>query len=143
MLRLRHDPGPSASAKSGDLPFGAKLSTVSRYLLGILHVLKQDRIRCGQISERRSARRDFATVLDPFAGSGTILVMPDLNRMAHRIVKEATEPREKPSQAQVNGRRGGQEGGRARAERLTPERHSEIARRAAHSRWSKQDRRSG
>ena len=33
------------------------------------------------------------------------------------------------------GRRGGLKGGRARADKLTPERRSEIARKAAASRW--------
>lgn len=61
--------------------------------------------------------------------------MADLNRLAHRLVKEATEPQEKLSQAQVNGRKGGLNGGKARAEKLTPEKRSEIARRAAAARW--------
>lgn len=37
------------------------------------------------------------------------------------------------------GRRGGSKGGRLRAERLSPERRSEIARRAAAARWAIQD----
>jgi hypothetical protein len=61
--------------------------------------------------------------------------MADLNRLAHRLVKDATEPREKPSQAQVNGRKGGLSGGKARAEKLSPEKRSEIARKAAVARW--------
>ncbi len=35
------------------------------------------------------------------------------------------------------GRKGGLKGGKARAERLTPEQRSEIAKKAAKSRWSK------
>lgn len=35
------------------------------------------------------------------------------------------------------GRRGGKKGGRARAEKLTPEERSEIARKAAKARWEK------
>jgi len=62
--------------------------------------------------------------------------MADLNRLAHRLVKEATEPREKPSRAQVNGRKGGLNGGKARAAKLSPEQRSEIARRAAAARWA-------
>jgi hypothetical protein len=61
--------------------------------------------------------------------------MADLNRMAHRLVKEATDPKEAPSAAQVNGHNGGVKGGRARAEKLTPEKRSEIARKAAQARW--------
>jgi general stress protein YciG len=55
--------------------------------------------------------------------------------MAHRLVKEATEEREEPSRAQVNGRKGGLAGGKARAEKLSPEKRSEIARKAAQARW--------
>jgi hypothetical protein len=62
--------------------------------------------------------------------------MADLNRMAHRLVREATEQREKLSQAQVNGRKGGLNGGKARADKLSPEKRSEIARKAAKARWS-------
>jgi hypothetical protein len=61
--------------------------------------------------------------------------MADLNQMAYRVVQHATEPREKPSQAQLNGHRGGLKGGKARAEKLSPERRSEIARKAAEARW--------
>jgi hypothetical protein len=34
------------------------------------------------------------------------------------------------------GRKGGLKGGRARAEKLTPEQRSESAKRAAHARWA-------
>jgi hypothetical protein len=37
------------------------------------------------------------------------------------------------------GRRGGLKGGRARAEKLTPEERSEIARRAAQARYAKRE----
>lgn len=36
------------------------------------------------------------------------------------------------------GRRGGKKGGKARADKLTPEERSEIARKAAEARWEKQ-----
>jgi hypothetical protein len=61
--------------------------------------------------------------------------MADLNRMAHRIVQESTEPRKPETRAQQNGRNGGLKGGRARAEKLSPEKRSEIARNAAKARW--------
>lgn len=70
--------------------------------------------------------------------SDTIQAMADLNQMAHRVVKHATEPQEEPSAAQVSGRKGGQKGGKARAHKLSPEERSEIARNAAHARWHKQ-----
>lgn len=38
------------------------------------------------------------------------------------------------------GRRGGLKGGRARAEKLTPEERKEIARKAARARWDKRRR---
>lgn len=62
--------------------------------------------------------------------------MADLNRLAHRLVKEATGERDEPSQAQINGHNGGLKGGKARAKKLSPEQRSEIARKAAKARWS-------
>ena len=38
------------------------------------------------------------------------------------------------------GHKGGLKGGKARAEKLTPEQRSEIAKKAANARWQKQDR---
>ena len=68
----------------------------------------------------------------------------DLNRLAARIVRDATDPEAReparPSKdpAAVDlGRRGGLKGGKARAQRMTPEERSESARRAARARWSK------
>ena len=61
--------------------------------------------------------------------------MADLNQMAYRIVRHATQEPEEPTPAQVSGRKGGLKGGKSRAEKLTPERRSEIARKAAKARW--------
>lgn len=47
---------------------------------------------------------------------------------------------EKNKAAQELGRLGGKKGGKARAEKLTPERRSEIARKAARARWDKKRR---
>lgn len=64
--------------------------------------------------------------------------MADLNRLASRIVKQATEPQDsQESEAQQNGRVGGRKGGKARAAKLSPEKRSEIARKAAQARWAK------
>lgn len=63
--------------------------------------------------------------------------MADLNRMAFQVVQHATEPREKPSAAHESGRRGGVKGGKARAEKLSAEERSEIARKAAAARWQR------
>jgi len=69
----------------------------------------------------------------------------DLNRLAASIVADATadeaeqeqDPYEGKDPAAVElGRKGGLKGGRARAEKLTPEQRSEIARKAARARWS-------
>jgi hypothetical protein len=70
--------------------------------------------------------------------------MADLNRMAHRIVQQATEAEseEPATSTSVNGRSGGLKGGKARAQKLSPEQRSEIARKAAEARWSKPQQRS-
>jgi len=63
----------------------------------------------------------------------------DLNRLAARIVSESTDPEahtsDKDPVAVERGRKGGQKGGKARAERMTAEQRSESARRAARARW--------
>ncbi len=48
-----------------------------------------------------------------------------------------TEPDTRNPAAVEMGRLGGQKGGRARADRLTPEQRREIAQKAAQKRWSK------
>ena len=89
------------------------------------------------------------------------LVMPDRlsredeNQTASRILRAATaedpeettetileelERRFAPQElrrlaAKILGKKGGKNGGRARAEKLSPERRSEIARKAAKARW--------
>jgi len=67
-----------------------------------------------------------------------------MNQLAKRIVDEATgeepitpPPKEKNKAAQELGRLGGKKGGKARAESLTPEQRSEIAKKAAKARWKK------
>lgn len=67
----------------------------------------------------------------------------DLNQMAAAIVESATsdEPRGDPDEgknpaAVALGRLGGQKGGKARAAKLTPEQRSEIAKKAAQTRWN-------
>lgn len=68
----------------------------------------------------------------------------DLNEMAAAIVDRATSDKPAPDPdegknpaAVALGRLGGKKGGKARAERLTPEERSEIARRAAQARWDR------
>jgi len=68
----------------------------------------------------------------------------DFSVTAFRVVQEATgesEPKiEKPIRvfdAKALGRLGGLKGGKARAERLTPEKRVEIVRKAAQARWTK------
>jgi hypothetical protein len=64
----------------------------------------------------------------------------DLNRLAAKIVRESTDPDArndgKDPSAVERGRRGGQKGGRVRAERMTAEERSAAARRAARARWN-------
>ena len=66
----------------------------------------------------------------------------DPNELAKRLVDEATgevekyDPHEGKDPAAVElGRRGGLKGGKARAEKMTPEERSEAARKAARVRW--------
>jgi hypothetical protein len=61
--------------------------------------------------------------------------MADLNQMLYRVVQHATEPPEEPSPAQVSGRKGGLKDGKTRAGKLSPEKRSEIAKKAARARW--------
>lgn len=65
----------------------------------------------------------------------------DPNQLAAEVVRLSTEePRETASVraylASI-GRKGGLKGGKARANRLSNEKRSEIARKAAKARWSK------
>ena len=66
----------------------------------------------------------------------------DLNQLAKRIVDEATgeaektpAPPKKNAAAVALGKLGGKKGGAARAAKLTPEQRSEIAKKAATTRW--------
>ncbi len=75
---------------------------------------------------------------------------PDVNETAFRVVQQATaededeqksaepEPPEKNPAAVALGRLGGKKGGKARAEKLSKKRRSEIARKAARSRWKRE-----
>ena len=62
----------------------------------------------------------------------------DPNQLAHQIVAESVGDAEKtPAPERTPGRRaGGLKGGRARADKLTPEERSVIARKAAAARWA-------
>ena len=68
----------------------------------------------------------------------------DFTQVAFDVFKKATgecEPEEsideKKKAAQESGRRGGLKGGKSRAEKLTAEQRSEIAKKAADARWTK------
>jgi len=68
----------------------------------------------------------------------------DVNELARQVVDEATgeapkyDPDEGKNPAAVElGRRGGLKGGKARAEKLTPDQRSEAARKASAARWAK------
>lgn len=61
----------------------------------------------------------------------------DINQMAAEILRAATEEPGKNPAAVALGRRGGKKGGKARAERLTPQQRAEIAQKAAAARWAK------
>lgn len=63
----------------------------------------------------------------------------DINAMAAAIVAEATDESEPkpPSPRALTGRLGGLKGGKARAKKLSAERRTEIAKRAAQARWQR------
>jgi hypothetical protein len=69
----------------------------------------------------------------------------DLNVLASQIVQAATEGEpEIPTKEDTRnpnavalGRLGGKKGGKARAEKLSPEKRKEIAQKAAEARWEK------
>jgi len=68
----------------------------------------------------------------------------DVNELARQLVDEATgaAPKYDPDAgkdpaAVALGRKGGLKGGKARAEKMTPEQRSEAARKAAAARWSR------
>lgn len=71
----------------------------------------------------------------------------DTNRLAKSIVDLLTGEKEEPNpdegknpHAVALGRMGGLKGGKARAEKLTKEQRSEIAKKAAAKRWEKKDK---
>ncbi|HEY3277958.1 MAG TPA: hypothetical protein VGJ94_15175 [Syntrophorhabdaceae bacterium] len=75
----------------------------------------------------------------------------DPNKLAFEVVRMATEEEKPPEPEQPTepvkerspisaylaeiGRKGGLKGGKARAEKLTPEKRKEIAKKAAEKRW--------
>lgn len=71
----------------------------------------------------------------------------DLNQLAASIVSRSTDedkrPKKEPAATEKDpaavalGRKGGKKGGKARAENLTAEQRTEIARIAAQARWKK------
>jgi hypothetical protein len=68
----------------------------------------------------------------------------DFNTLAKSIADQAKgdKPKEEPEKnpaAVALGRLGGLKGGKARAEKLSPEERSEIAKKAAKKRWEKKD----
>lgn len=60
-------------------------------------------------------------------------------RLVDRLTRDGDTPPEKNPAAVALGRLGGKRGGKARAAKLTPERRSEIAKKAAEARWKHQD----
>ncbi len=63
--------------------------------------------------------------------------MADLNQLAAKLVRQSVDEIEPAPESQQTkaGRQGGAKGGKARAERLSAERRSEIAKKAARARW--------
>jgi hypothetical protein len=63
----------------------------------------------------------------------------DISQLGKSIVDASTSETDDPpeSAAVIRGRKGGVKGGKARAGTLSSERRSEIAKKAARSRWKK------
>lgn len=61
----------------------------------------------------------------------------DINQIASNIVGSITNEKPKNQAAVELGRLGGLRGGKARAEKLTPEQRKKIAIKAAKTRWAK------
>jgi hypothetical protein len=62
----------------------------------------------------------------------------DLNQLATSVVERATDTnRGKNPAAVILGRLGGLKGGKSRAEKLSPKKRKEIARKAALARWGR------
>lgn len=64
----------------------------------------------------------------------------DFTQVAFAVVQQATgevEPEPELAGKKADSSKGGKKGGKARAEALTPEERSEIAKNAAKTRWSK------
>lgn len=62
----------------------------------------------------------------------------DFTQVAFNIVQQATgeiEPTPELTGKKADSRKGGLKGGKARAEKLTPEQRSAIAKKAAQARW--------
>jgi len=68
----------------------------------------------------------------------------DFNELAFDIVQQATGEKQETSSnknphAVALGRLGGLKGGKARFEKLSPQKRKEIAKKAAQSRWSQKE----
>jgi hypothetical protein len=66
----------------------------------------------------------------------------DFTQVAFNIVQQATgeiEPTPELTGKKADSSKGGKKGGKARADKLTPEQRSDIAKKAATVRWKKPD----
>jgi len=64
----------------------------------------------------------------------------DFVQVAHSVFQQASGEVSQspiPTKAQETGRKGGLAGGKARADKLLPERRTDIAKKAAEARWGK------
>jgi hypothetical protein len=74
----------------------------------------------------------------PKRSSTTKKMDKDVKRLAENLAADGVLPSDLTHLIAVAlGRRGGLKGGKARAEKLSPKRRSDIARLAAQKRWSK------
>lgn len=76
----------------------------------------------------------------PFGMTAKTNPRKDFVQVAHRVFQQASGevmPAAPPTKAQETGRKGGLTGGKARADKLTPEQRANIAKKAAEARWKK------
>ena len=89
--------------------------------------------------KRSSNRKQEDDADDPNVAAFNVI--EQATREAEPAPQEPEEPQpEKNPAAVALGRLGGLKGGKARAEKLSPERRSEIARKAATARWGRREK---
>ena len=88
---------------------------------------------------KRSSKRDFSQAALDIVRQVTEEPTPAKEETSAPAAPDLDDEETRKAVMREIGRRGGEKGGKARADSLTPEQRSEIARNAAKKRWSKKD----